>query len=55
MLSDGVIQAFSKGMEDGEKNLLRFIDEIKSINPQAIADTIIDEAYNRFNGNPRMT
>jgi len=53
MLSDGVIQAFSKGMEDGEKNLLRFIDEIKSINPQAIADTIIDEAYNRFNGKPQ--
>lgn len=52
MLSDGVIDAFISEKEEKEKVLQKFIGEIKSINPQAVADIILDEAYKNSEGKP---
>ena len=43
MLSDGVVDSFA-GEEAGERALMKFIQDIKSINPQQIADDILDES-----------
>jgi len=51
MTSDGVVDAF-KGSENNDKALIKFLQEIKSINPQQIADNILNEAYDICNGNP---
>jgi len=51
MMTDGIIDAFKK---EGryEDNLINFIRDIKTINPQVIADMILDEAYRLSKGIP---
>lgn len=51
MMTDGIIDAFKK---EGryEDNLVSFIQSIKTINPQVMADTILDEAYRLSEGIP---
>lgn len=49
MVSDGIIDSF-KADEEGEKSLVNYIEEIQNINPQGIADTILNKAYSN-NGN----
>lgn len=51
MMTDGIVDSFKKE-QDSEKPLLKFIQEIDSINPQEIADTILSEAYNNYKGTP---
>jgi len=64
MVSDGVLEAFAlnnnedenknkdiKGI-DKEKVFIDFIQEIKSINPQTVADIILDEAYKKYGSKP---
>lgn len=43
MMSDGVIDSFLKE-EEGEQALVSYIDSIKSINPQEIADNVLNKA-----------
>jgi len=63
MISDGVLEAFAinnedensstdVGVVDKEKVFINFIQEIKSINPQTVADIILDEAYRRYDSKP---
>jgi len=63
MVSDGVLEAYAKddltGRRDDniksfdkEKLFINFIEEIKSINPQTVADIILDEAYKRYDSKP---
>lgn len=63
MISDGVLEAFAinnedensstdVGVVDKEKVFISFIQEIKSINPQTVADIILDEAYRRYDSKP---
>lgn len=51
MVSDGVVDAF-KGDENDDSRLIEFIRKIKSINPQWIADSILDEANRICEGRP---
>jgi stage II sporulation protein E len=51
LVTDGIIDAF-KEEEDGDKLLRNFISDIGSINPQEIADLILDEAYKKCGGKP---
>ncbi len=51
LVTDGIIDAF-KEEEDGDKLLRNFISDIGSINPQEIADLILDEAYKKCEGKP---
>ena len=51
MVSDGVVDAF-KGDENGDGRLIEFIQKIKNINPQWIADSILDEANRICEGRP---
>lgn len=51
MVSDGVVDAFKKS-DENDKALIEFLQEIKSINPQQIADNILNEAYALHNGKP---
>lgn len=51
-ISDGVIDAFEKTKITKEKAICRFIGEIKSINPQTVADLILAEAYKNSGGKP---
>lgn len=44
MVTDGIIDAF-KTNEGGEKSLVKYIEEIDNLNPQGIADTILNKAY----------
>lgn len=52
MMTDGIPDAFQEGGEDGIKLLQGFIQELKTINPQEIADSILREAYSRSGGEP---
>lgn len=52
LISDGVIDTFRGGEENEEKIFLDFVKGIKSINPQAVADIILDEAYKNSQGRP---
>jgi stage II sporulation protein E len=52
MLTDGVVDAFTGEKEEKEKSLQKFVGKIKSINPQAVADIILDEAYMSSGGKP---
>jgi stage II sporulation protein E len=49
MLSDGILSPFG---EDADKKMKELIGEIDSINPQYIADKIMDEAYSLCGGKP---
>jgi stage II sporulation protein E len=51
MTSDGVFDAF-KGSENNERALVKFLQDIESANPQHIADSILNEAYEICNGKP---
>ncbi|NLL06329.1 MAG: stage II sporulation protein E [Clostridiaceae bacterium] len=44
MVSDGIIDSF-KSEEGGEKSLVNYIEEIENVNPQGIADIILNKAY----------
>lgn len=50
MVTDGVLGAFESfdDNEGGENKLVSFLANIKSLNPQTVADTILDEAHNRY-------
>jgi stage II sporulation protein E len=51
MMSDGIIDSFNK-IEGNDKPLLRFIEGIESINPQEIADIILNRAYENCEEKP---
>lgn len=51
MVSDGIIDSF-KQEEGGEQTLIKFIEDIDNINPQAIADSILSEACSRCENKP---
>lgn len=44
MVSDGIIDSF-KSEEGGKKSLVNYIEEIENVNPQGIADIILNKAY----------
>jgi len=47
----GIIDSF-KLEEGGEQNLIKFIEDIDSINPQGIADLILAEACSKCKDKP---
>lgn len=51
MMTDGIVDSF-KSETDCEKPMFKFIQEINSINPQEIADTLLNEAYKNCEGKP---
>lgn len=51
MVTDGIIDSF-KNEDEGEQKLIKFIEDIKVINPQGIADIILTEAYSNCQGKP---
>ncbi|NLP14258.1 MAG: stage II sporulation protein E [Clostridium sp.] len=51
MVSDGIIDSFKQEGEE-EQTLIKFIEDIDNINPQAIADSILSEACSRCGGKP---
>jgi stage II sporulation protein E len=51
MMSDGVIDSFLKE-EEGEQALVNYIDNIKTINPQGIADSILNKALSNCGKRP---
>lgn len=51
MVTDGIIDSF-KLEEGGEQNLIKFIEDIDSINPQEIADLILAEAHSKCKDKP---
>lgn len=51
MMSDGIQDAFKK-KEEGERGLMDYIHDIKSINPQEIADSILEQAKDHCEGKP---
>jgi len=51
MMTDGVYDLF-KGDEGNDKFLQEYIDEVRSLNPQQIADRILEKAYESCEGKP---
>ena len=51
MITDGILDSFKKESDD-EKEFQSFLQEIKSANPQEIADIILDKAYKNCDGKP---
>lgn len=51
MVTDGIIDAF-KNEDGGEQDLIGFIEDIKSLNPQGVAELILGEAYARSGEKP---
>lgn len=51
MVTDGIIDSF-KQEEGGEQSLINYIEDIKSINPQGIADLILREARSKCDNKP---
>jgi len=51
MVTDGIIDSF-KQEEGGEQTLIKFIEDLDSINPQVIADSILAEACSRCRNKP---
>ena len=54
MISDGILDSYEDidKNEDKEKMFIKHIEEIKSINPQTIADIVLDKAYKKYDGKP---
>ncbi|MCX7843423.1 MAG: stage II sporulation protein E [Clostridia bacterium] len=52
MMTDGIVDSFDKNGESGVKVLQKFIEDIKSTNPQEIADMILSEACSHTDGVP---
>ncbi|HOJ12001.1 MAG TPA: SpoIIE family protein phosphatase [Clostridiales bacterium] len=53
MLSDGILDAFENSGQEKERTFLKYVDEVRSINPQTVADKILDEAYKRSDSKPK--
>ncbi len=51
MMTDGIIDSF-EGEEAGDRVLLKFLQEIQSINPQQVADDILERAMANCEGKP---
>ncbi|NJD03782.1 MAG: stage II sporulation protein E, partial [Ruminiclostridium sp.] len=51
MMTDGVIDSFA-GDEPGDRALLKFIQDMGSINPQQVADDILNKAVGNCEGKP---
>ncbi len=51
MATDGIVDSF-QGEEPGERLLLKFIQDIGSINPQQVAELILEEACGNSGGKP---
>ena len=51
MMTDGIIDSFA-GDEAGDRALMKFLQEIKTINPQQIADDILEKAVANCEGKP---
>jgi len=51
MVTDGVTDAMA-GDEPGDRALLRYIRQLESLNPQLVAESILDEAVRRCDGKP---
>jgi stage II sporulation protein E len=54
MITDGIIDSFENSAEgtSGERELIKFLEEVESINPQEIADKILEKAYENWGGVP---
>ena len=54
MMTDGIIDSFDGEESDasGDKAIADFIEGIDSINPQEVADKIMEEAYEKRGGKP---
>jgi len=54
MITDGIIDSFeaSAAETSGEKELVKFLEGLESINPQEIADKILKKAYENWGGEP---
>ena len=51
MVTDGIIDSMA-GDEPGDRVLLRHIRQMESLNPQLVAEAILDEAVRRCDGKP---
>lgn len=51
MVTDGIVDGFANE-EPGDRVLLKFIQEVKSINPQHVADSILEKACTNSGGEP---
>jgi stage II sporulation protein E len=51
MMTDGILDSFVND-EDSDKSIFEFIEKINNINPQRIADMILDKAYENCGGKP---
>jgi len=51
MVTDGVIDSFA-GDDPGDRQLMRFIQQMEIMNPQQVADSILAEANSRCGGKP---
>ena len=51
MVTDGVTDAMT-GDDPGDKALLKYIRQLESLNPQIVADSILEEAARRCGGRP---
>ena len=51
MVTDGVTDAMA-GDEPGDRSLLKHIRQLESLNPQLVAESILDEAVRRCDGQP---
>ncbi|HHW30920.1 MAG TPA: stage II sporulation protein E [Clostridiaceae bacterium] len=52
MMTDGVYDSFKDDDNDNDNILIGYIQSLNSINPQEIADSILDQAYYRSGGTP---
>lgn len=52
MMTDGTLDAFRNTEEDSSKVVLRMLQDISTINPQEIADAILDKAYSNCDRKP---
>lgn len=51
MMSDGIIDSFAKEGK-GERAIIKYIDDVRSINPQEIADSILNKALSNCGRKP---
>jgi stage II sporulation protein E len=50
MMTDGLMDSYK--CANGEHDLIKFLTEIKSRNPQEVADTILQKAFENCDGRP---
>ena len=51
MVTDGIVDSF-KSSEPGERVLLKHLQELSSTNPQSIAENVLNEAFEAYEGKP---